>query len=369
MKYNLLFLEVNFYIPIIIIGILLVITFLLIGATVLLGGNKEKTITINGKKEIPVKGEETLLNLLSQNKIFVPSACGGKATCGFCKVTVTEGGGDVKPMEEPFLSDIEKKNNVRLSCQVKVQDDIKISLPESMLFAKEYTSEVINIEDLTYDIKLVQFKFLEPDTMSFKPGQYAQLKVPGIDIIRAYSIASNPKITHQIELIIRMVPKGKATTYVHRALEVGDKVIVTGPYGDFYLQEDSNRDMICIAGGSGKAPIRSILHYLKDKGMPRKVKYFFGARSKKDLYYTEEFVELSKEFPNFQYIPALSDPLPEDNWEGEVGLITDVVDRFTDDLSDAEAYLCGSPGMINACINVLNKHKINSKNVFYDKFS
>jgi Na+-transporting NADH:ubiquinone oxidoreductase subunit F len=136
--------------------------------------------------------------------------------------------------------------------------------------------------------------------MHFKPGQYAQLVVPGIDIIRAYSIASDPKNKGEIELIIRQVPQGRATTYVHKALEVGDKVTLTGPYGDFYLQEESTRDMICIAGGSGKAPIRSILYYLRDKGMNRKVKNFFGAKSKRDLYYTEEFMELSKEFPNFE---------------------------------------------------------------------
>ncbi|MDY0317467.1 MAG: FAD-binding oxidoreductase [Candidatus Izemoplasmatales bacterium] len=364
-----LILAVNIYIPIIIIGLLMVITVLLILAGMLLGGNKEKTLTINNDKTIVVKGEDSLLNILSNNKIFIPSACGGKATCGFCKVQVLEGGGEVKPMEEPFLSPQEKKDNVRLSCQVKVNEDIKISIPESLLYAKEYTCEVTNIEDLTYDIKLVRFKFINPETMEFKPGQYAQLKVPGIDVIRAYSIASNPKITHEIELIIRMVPKGKATTFVHRALELGDKVIVTGPYGSFYLREDSNRDIVCIAGGSGKAPIRSILYFLKDQGMPRKVKYFFGARSKKDLYYTEEFVELAKEFPNFEYIPALSDPLPEDNWQGDIGLITDIVDKYSGDLSESEAYLCGSPGMINACIKVLNKHDIKESNVFYDKFS
>ncbi|PKK88516.1 MAG: oxidoreductase, partial [Tenericutes bacterium HGW-Tenericutes-7] len=282
-----LFLAVNIYIPIIIVGLLMTITVLLILAGMLLGGNKEKTLTINNDKVIHVKGEDSLLNILSNNKIFIPSACGGKATCGFCKVQVLEGGGEVKPMELPFLSPQEKKDNVRLSCQVKVNEDIKISIPESLLYAKEYTCEVTNIDDLTYDIKLVRFKFINPETMEFKPGQYAQLKVPGIDIIRAYSIASNPKITHEIELIIRMVPKGKATTFVHRALELGDKVIVTGPYGSFYLREDSNRDIVCIAGGSGKAPIRSILYFLKDQGMPRKVKYFFGARSKRDLYYTE----------------------------------------------------------------------------------
>lgn len=362
-------LNVNVFVPIILVGVMLVVTLILIGVSLLLGGGGQKVITINKKTKIPVSGDETLLNTLAQQKIFIPSACGGKATCGFCKCKVTEGGGEIKPMEEPFLSPREREEGVRLSCQVKVKDNISIEIPETMLYAKEYQTEVVHIEDLTYDIKLVQFKLIKPDTMSFKPGQYAQIKVPGIDIIRAYSIASNPAVTHQIEMIIRMVPKGQATGFVHKALEVGDKIIVTGPFGDFYLQEHSTRDMVCIAGGSGKAPIRSILAYLKDRGMPRKVKYFFGAKSKKDLYYTEEFLELQKEFPNFEYIPALSSPDPSDDWKGEVGLITDVLDRMTGDLSQSEAYLCGSPGMIDACIRVLNKHQIKKENVFYDKFS
>ncbi|PKK96681.1 MAG: oxidoreductase [Tenericutes bacterium HGW-Tenericutes-3] len=357
------------YVPVILIGVLLVITILLILAEKALGGGGEKVITINEETEIPVKGDDTLLNTLAQHKIFIPSACGGKATCGFCKFKLVEGGGEIKPTEEPFLSDEEKSNGIRLSCQVKVRDNMKIEIPNELLNAQEFKTIVEEMKDLTYDTKLVRLKLIDPETMHFKPGQYAQLKVPGIEVIRAYSIASNPKEADHIEFIIRMVPKGQATGFVHKALEVGDKITVTGPFGHFYLQEDSNREMICIAGGSGKAPIRSILYYLKDRGMQRKVKYFFGAKSKADLYYTEEFMELAKEFPNFQYIPALSSPLPEDDWKGEIGLITDVVDRFTQDLSDAEAYLCGSPGMINACVNVLNKHDIKPDNVFYDKFS
>jgi Na+-transporting NADH:ubiquinone oxidoreductase subunit F len=358
-----------FLVPIILVGVLVVITLLLILADKLLGGSGEKMLVINNDKIIPVSGDDTLLNTLSSHKIFIPSACGGKATCGFCKFKLIEGGGEIKPTEEPFLSQKEKEDGIRLSCQVKVRDNMKIEIPKELLNAKEYKTKVSYMEDLTYDIKLVRFELIEPKEMHFKPGQYAQLKVPGIDIIRAYSIASDPKYKNQVEMIIRQVPNGLATTFVHRALEVGDKVILTGPYGDFYLQEESNREMVCIAGGSGKAPIRSILSFLRDQGMPRKVKYFFGAKSKRDLYYTEEFLELEKEFPNFKYIPALSEPMPDDNWEGEVGLITDVVDRNSDDLSESEAYLCGSPGMINACIKVLNKHQIKQENVFYDSFS
>lgn len=359
----------NIFVPIILVGVLLVIALILIVIDKALGGGGEKMILINDEKVIPVTGDDSLLNILSSHKIFIPSACGGKATCGFCKFQLIEGGGEIKPTELPFLSQKEKEEGIRLSCQVKVRDNMKIAIPKELLNAKEYKTKVSHIEDLTYDIKLVRFELINPTEMHFKPGQYAQIKVPGIDVIRAYSIASHPKYNNQIELIIRQVPNGQATTFVHQALQVGDKMILTGPYGDFYLQEDSNREMICIAGGSGKAPIRSILYYLRDQGMPRKVKYFFGAKSKRDLYYTEEFEELQKEFPNFEYIPALSEPKPEDQWTGQVGLITDVVDRNTQDLSEAEAYLCGSPGMINACIKVLNKHRVKQENVFYDSFS
>jgi Na+-transporting NADH:ubiquinone oxidoreductase subunit F len=358
----------NIYVPIVLIGVLLIVAVLLSLADFFLKGSGEKTLTVNDKLKINVSGDETLLNTLSLNKIFIPSACGGKATCGYCKCKVVEGGGPIKPTEEPFLSEKDREEGLRLSCQVKVRGNMEILIPEELLNAKAYKAKVVEITPLTYDIKLVKFKLIEPEEMAFKPGQYAQIRVPGIDIIRAYSIASNPSMTNLLEFIIRLVPKGQATTFVHMALEVGDILTITGPYGDFYLKEDSDKDIICIAGGSGKAPIRAILFYLKDRGMNRKVKYFFGAKTKKDLYYTDEFTELEKEYANFQYIPALSEPLPEDNWDGDVGLITDVVDRYCKDLQDSEAYLCGSPGMINACIKVLIKNNINMQNVYYDKF-
>lgn len=356
------------FVPIVLVSILLIVTLLLIGADRILGGNEEKTITLNDKKELPVEGSDTLLNVLSDNQIFIPSACGGKATCGLCKVTVKEGGGEVKPTEDPFLNAQEKAKGVRLSCQVKVRNSMNVSIPEGLMEAVEYRAKVVAVEDLTYDTKLVRFNLIEPKTIDFKPGQFCQIRVPGLDIIRAYSIASDVKNNEVVEFIVRLVPKGQATTFIHKAMLTGDEIILTGPYGDFYLREESRRDMIMIAGGSGKAPIRSIMFKLQDMGMPRKATYFFGARSKRDLYYTEEFMNIDKKYDNFTYVPALSDPTEEDDWDGEVGLITDVVDRMTGDLSEAEAYLCGSPGMINACIEVLKKHNIKDDNILYDKF-
>jgi len=358
----------NIFLPLIILGVLLLITGVLILLDYLLGGSAEKKITLNGDTELSVTGSDFVLSTLSANKIFIPSACGGKATCGLCKFRILDDVPNVKPTEEPFLSKQEIEDGVRLSCQVKVTDGMQIKLPPELLTAKEFKSVVTEIEDLTYDIKRVRFELIEPNSVDFKPGQFMQIKVPGIEVIRAYSLASDPARTNFVEMLIRLVPKGQATTYVHKALRVKDKAILIGPFGDFFLQEDSDRPIVCIAGGSGKAPIRSILFRLKELGMPRKVKYFFGAKSVKDLYYTEEFEALQKEYPNFEYIPALSAPAEGDNWKGEVGLITDVLDRSTGDLAGSEAYLCGSPGMIDACIVVLNKHKIKTENVYYDKF-
>lgn len=355
-------------VAIILVAVLTIVAVILALAGFLLGGNAENKIIINDRREIPVKGDETLLNALSNEKIFIPSACGGKATCGHCKVIVEKGGGEILATELSFMNNDELSKNVRLACQCKVKDDINIIIPEELLSVQEYKTIVTEITPLTHDIKQVKFKLLDPEYIDFKPGQYAQIEVPGMEVQRAYSIASNPDDKSFVELIIRQVPMGTATTFVHKALEIGDKIRLLGPFGHFYLDEHSSRDIICIAGGSGKAPIRSILFYLKDHGMNRKVKYFFGARTKKDLYYTEEFQELSKEYPNFQYYPALSEPLPEDNWTGDVGLITNIVDQYCKNLGEYEAYLCGSPGMIDACFKVLERNGMPSERIYCDKF-
>lgn len=358
-----------FIMPLILITILTAIAILLAVADYFLGNKNERNVNINNsEKVIPVKGDATLLTILTDNNIFIPSACGGKATCGYCKVKISEGGGKVLPTEEIFLTRAEKNDDVRLACQVKVRDDILVEIPAELMSVQEYNAVVTEITDLTHDIKFLKLKLISPDNMEFKPGQYAQIKVPGVDVYRAYSIASKPSDGDIIEFIIRLVPKGIATTYVHKVLEVGDDIILTGPYGDFFLQEDSNKDIICIAGGSGMAPFKSILYYMQEYNIDRKVLYFFGARTKSDLYYTDEMYQLQESFPNLTYIPALSEPHPEDEWTGEIGLITEIVDKYCDSLEDSEAYLCGSPGMIDACNVVLEKKGIKLENIYNDKF-
>lgn len=356
------------YTALILIGVLIVITLFLILMEKLLGSGGEKTITINDETQIPVFGDTTVLNALNDNKIHLPSSCGGKGTCGTCKFKLIEGGTPIRATEKSFINRKEEEEGVRLSCQVKVQSDLRISLPPGLLNAKIYKAKVVLLEDYTYDIKRVRFELIEPKTIDFKPGQFIQIKVPGIEVVRAYSIASNPTDNNHLELMIRQVFKGEATTFVHKALIVGDVIDIDGPFGDFYLQEDSKKDIICIAGGSGMAPIKSILENLKENGMKRKVKYFFGARTQKDLFLTDELFALSKEFPNFEYYPALSHAEDDKDWKGQKGWITDVVRNLAGDLSNSEAYLCGSPGMIDACIKVLQELNMHEDDIWFDKF-
>jgi Na+-transporting NADH:ubiquinone oxidoreductase subunit F len=232
---------------------------------------------------------------------------------------------------------------------------------------------VESIRDLTHDIKEVRLKLIEPANIEMKAGQFIQFQVPAYEltdepVYRAYSMASVPSDTTHIELEIRLVPNGICTTYVHKHLKEGDEVMVNGPYGEFFLR-DTERPIICIAGGSGMAPLKSILLDMAEKKSSRKVRYFFGARALRDLFLLDEMKALEDEMENFKFIPALSDPLPEDNWKGEEGLITDVVKRLTEDASESEAYLCGSPGMIDACVKVLQELGMPEARIYYDKFA
>jgi len=348
--------------------ILAVIAVLLVLAEKFLVTYGECKITINKEKVLTVHGGDTLLSYFAQSKIFIPSACGGKATCGYCKVEVLSGAGHILPTEEVFIARKERERGMRLACQVKVKNDVEVLISEDLLNAQEFKTTVLKIDDLTADIKYVLLRLDEPTEITFKAGQYAQFKIPDTDEFRAYSIASAPSQKNIIEFVVRLVPGGLCSGYIHEVLDVNDKIAITGPFGDFYLREESTRDIICIGGGCGMAPIRSILLHLKERGMPRKVMYFFGARQVKDLFYTEELFELGKAYPNFKYIPALSEPKPEDNWHGETGLITQVVERYVESGGHKEAYLCGPPPMIDASIKVLTKKGVEEIHIYYDKF-
>lgn len=332
----------------------------------------ECRIVINDDQTLTVQGGNSLLETLSQNKIFIPSACGGRGTCAYCKLTVLEGGGPLLPTEEPYLDNNERKESVRLSCQVKVREDLRIQIPEELFRIKEFQCECERITDLTHDIKEFGFQLKDPDSISFTPGQYVQLFSPSYEgneeVYRAYSVSSDPAAKGVVELVVRLVPGGICTTWCFEHLHEGDPVKINGPYGDFYLR-DTDAPMIMIAGGSGMAPIKCILHSMQNSGNAREAVYFFGANRTDELFYVDLMRRFEKELPNFKFVPVVAKPEEGSNWDGETGLVTGAVLKSIKDASRHEAYLCGSPGMIKASIVVLTKLGMSEEKIYYDAFS
>lgn len=326
----------------------------------------------NSKRTLKIPGGGSLLSTLAENNIFIPSACGGRGSCGYCKVQVTEGGGMVSPVEEPHLGAEERKNQIRLSCQVKVRKDVKIRVPKDLLSVRKYQGKLLHKRPLTYDIVELRIELLEPKAIDFVAGQYVQLESEeygGHDrVMRAYSMASLPSDKDHVELMVRKVPSGICTTWVFEHLMEGQEVTFSGPYGKFHIS-GTNTEIVFIAGGSGMAPIWGMLRDLRERGIVRKSTYFFGALTQKDLFFVDELTKFQQDAPWFRFVPALSNELAESDWKGERGLITDVVARYMPDCLNHEAYLCGSPGMIDACIKVLKKGGMTEDRIFYDKFA
>ncbi|MHC4985545.1 MAG: FAD-binding oxidoreductase [Planctomycetota bacterium] len=333
------------------------------------------TVDINdGGRQLEVDGGETLLATLKGQSIFIPSACGGRGTCAYCKLKVLEGGGPLLPTEEPLLTAEEIADDIRISCQLKVRNDLKIEIPEELFAIREYRGTVEQIRDLTHDIKELRIALTDPPEIDFAAGQYIQLESPPYGgnpdpVYRAYSMSNSPYDHRHIETIIRRVPGGICTTWVFEHLAEGDAVTLNGPYGEFRLS-DTDNPMVWIAGGSGMSPFWSMVRHMQQASIERKTTYFFGAVSERDLFFIEELAALSKELPWFEFIPALSGPAAEDHWTGETGLITEVVDRHLPaDTANLEGYLCGSAGMIDAAVKVLVAKGLTEDHIFYDKFN
>lgn len=329
-------------------------------------------LTLNHEKEITVAGGKSLLSVLGGEKIFIPSACGGRGTCGLCKLKILEGAGPLLPTEEPFLDKTERQSNVRLSCQVKVRNDLKIEIPQELLAIREYICKCTGITDLTHDMKLFRLELVDPVAMDYIPGQYVQLLTPvyeksSEEVYRAYSISSDPAEKSAIELIIRLVPGGICTTYCFEYLKEGDEVRINGPYGEFRLS-NTDAPIIFIAGGSGMAPIKCMLHHLKNTSSKRKATYYFGANKVKELCLGDLMHQFESELADFRFIPVVATPEEDQNWDGEKGLVTQAVQRNVKNSSECEAYLCGGPGMIDASIEVLKTLGVTEDRIFYDKF-
>ncbi|GAB6090444.1 FAD-binding oxidoreductase [Spirochaeta dissipatitropha] len=366
--------------PLAIAGISAFLAMLISATDKIVNNYGEVVIDINkGKKELDVTGGSNLLSSLAETGIYLPSACGGRGSCGACKVIVNSDIGPVLPTELPYLTKEELDQGVRLSCQIKLKSDIGIQIPDQLFNIKKLKGTVTKMTDLTHDIQEVLVDLPEGESISYQSGQYMQIEVPPYDKIksptmRAYSMSSHPAQKGSVEFLIRLVPGGIVTTYVHDHMKEGEKLNIVGPFGDFYVQ-DTDAPMICVAGGSGMAPFKSIFNDMIETGKinDRDVWYFFGARAVRDMFYLDWLRELDKKYEHFHFVAALSEPMEEDHWEGETGLITEVLAKYLDEIipadQDKEGYLCGSPGMLDACMSVMRKYKMKEEKIFFDKFA
>ena len=370
-------------------------------------------ILINDEKEpIVVAGGRNLLSTLSSNKIFLPSACGGGGTCAMCKCQVLEGGGDILPTETGLLTRAEQKEHYRLACQVKIRTDMKIRIPDEVFKIQKFDCAVRSNYNVATFIKELVMELPQGQTLDFKAGGYIQIDIPPYKldykdfvieekyhpdwdkyrlwdlkaendepIFRAYSMANHPAEGNIVMLNVRIatppprdwhLPPGKASSYMFN-LKAGDKVTVSGPYGEFFIK-DTKREMIYVGGGAGMAPMRShifhLFHTLKTRD--RKVSYWYGARSAREMFYDGQFKEIEKNFPNFSYHAALSEPLPEDKWNGPTGFIHSVLFenylKNHEDPEEIEYYLCGPPMMIAAVQKMLDSLGVPEEMIAFDSF-
>ena len=352
-------------------GLLVGLAALLTVAELLLVNYGECQIDINaGERVLEVEGGQTLLSALYENSVFIPSACGGKGSCGHCKITVLSGGGPVLPTETPYLTRTEVRTGTRLACQVKVRENVVARIPEELLNVKQFAAVVSSSRAVTHDIKEITFALGEPAEIEQRPGQYVQIEAPSADgpVFRAYSISSPAYESGKVELNVRLVPDGIGSTYLH-GLEEGDPVTFTGPYGEFRLNESPDVEIVCVGGGCGMAPMKNIIYSLYDRWPERSCWLFFGCRGPGDVFYLDEFRQLAKAHPNLKVVYALSDPMPPgETWDGETGFVHLSVDKFLGQDIKRQAFLCGPPPMIDAVTEVLRNKGLGPADIFYDKF-
>jgi len=401
---------------IVFLGVIILLVAMLLYAKTKLTPKGRVKITINEEKEIEVNPGSTLLSTLSQEKLFLPSACGGGGTCGLCRCQVESGGGSILSTEVGIFTRRQIHENWRLGCQVKVREDLVIKVPEEVLGIRKWECEVVSNRNVATFIKEFVVKLPPGESLHFKSGGYIQIDVPKYEMsfrdieveeqfrdewdkykmwdlkmknteetFRAYSMANHPAEGNIVMLNIRIatppwdkakcafmnVPSGICSSYVF-SRKPGDKVSLSGPYGEFFIKE-TGREMIYIGGGAGMAPLRShSFHLFQTLKTNRNVSYWYGARSKREIFYEEEFRKIEKMFPNCRFNIALSEPKPEDNWKGYTGFIHQVLyDEYLskhEEPDDVEYYLCGPPVMNDAVQKMLYNLGIPEEMIDFDDF-
>jgi len=403
-------------------AIFLIITLLLVVAIIV----GEAKLVQKGKVRIVINDDEgkaleadagkSLLSTLSANGILLPSACGGGGSCGVCRCKVLEGGGDMLPTEEGHINRKQAKDHWRLSCQLKVKNNLKIEVPPEVFSINKWECEVVSNRNVATFIKEFVVRLPEGQRLNFHSGGYVQIEAPKYEVaykdiqveekfrgewdkfklwelvaknpepvVRAYSMANHPAEGNIVMLNVRIatppwdrekkgwkdVPPGIMSSYIFTR-KPGDKVTISGPYGEFFIQ-DTQREMVYIGGGAGMAPLRShIFHLFHTLKTGRKVSYYYGARSLREMFYEEDFRQIEREFPNFKFHIALSEPLPEDNWTGYKGFIHNVVlEQYLKKHSapeDIEYYLCGPPMMLSSVLKMLDDLGVEKDMIRFDDF-
>ena len=396
-------------------GVILILVLMLNFAESKLLPQGNVSININGDddKSLQVRPGSTLLSALATENIFLPSACGGGGTCAMCKCQVNEGGGEILSTEKGHISRTEAKENWRLACQVKIKENMKVHVPDEIFNIQKWDCTVRSNNNVATFIKELVLELPKGENLNFTAGGYVQIDIPEYhqlgfknfnvekeyhedwdkfkiwdvvanneeDCFRAYSMANHPAEGNIIMLNVRIatpppalwdqVPPGIASSYIFN-LKKGDKVTISGPFGEFFAK-DSDREMIYLGGGAGMAPMRSHLFDLLDtKKTDRKITFFYGARSAREMFYHDDFLKLEKEHSNFKYIVGLSEPMPEDKWEGPTGFIHNVaLEEYLKDHEDPtelEYYMCGPPMMIDACDKMLYDLGVEREMIAYDSF-
>ena len=372
---------------------------------ILINGDEDKSPTI--------KPGGTLLSALATQNVFLPSACGGGGTCAMCLCQVNSGGGQILSTELGHISRNDAKDNWRLACQVKVKEDMDITISDEIFNIRKWECTVKSNVNVATFIKELIMELPEGETLNFEAGGYIQIDIPKYDIsfktfdieseyhsdwdkfniwdlncksdepiFRAYSMANHPAEGNRVMLNVRIatpppplwndVSPGIASSYIFN-LKPGDKVTISGPYGEFFIKEKSEREMVYIGGGAGMAPMRShLFHLFHTEKTKRKVSFWYGARSKREMFYDDEFINIKSKFDNFKYTVAMSDPQPEDDWNGATGFIHSVLlEEYLknhDDPTEIEYYMCGPPPMIDAAENMLYSLGVESEMISFDKF-
>ena len=373
------------------------------------------TIEINGdtEKNIITRPGGTLLSALAGQSVFLPSACGGGGTCAMCECQVMEGGGEILPTETGHISRNKAKDSWRLACQVKIKENMKIHVPDEIFSIQKWEATVESNDNVATFIKELVLNLPEGENLKFEAGGYIQIDIPEYHnltfsdfdiekeyhpdwdqykiwdlvanneepVFRAYSMANHPAEGNRVMLNVRIAtpppplwneaPPGLASSYIFN-LKPGDKVTISGPYGEFFIK-DTQREMVYIGGGAGMAPMRShLFHLFQTLKTGRQVSFWYGARSVREMFYDEHFKDIEKKFPNFTYNVALSEPMDEDNWLGHKGFIHQVLhDEYLmkhDDPTEIEYYMCGPPPMINACDSMLDSLGVDKEMIAYDSF-